>query len=708
MPIRTVGTIGIGLLRSFIIAPVSKNWDFSQRSLLQRMNEFSILLKQSFSHFVANMQSCFNARPWLVPVLSLFSLLALQACTGGPTAPARSAAPAGAPVATSAATTGPKTIALPAGLFDKKQLPVAPAATVAKPAAPVATPPAISAPVVLYASDSTQSYFGKTGVDGKVNIRVWETFLRKYKIPFQTISTADQLDRAQSRVMVLPSAIVLTDREKQAVAAFRAKGGSILSTWLSGVRNESGDWGGFSFMETTLDVKVVGNTEKDADDNFMIVHGDSPITHHVLAGQRVWFDRIKDFFPLRLAGKNTAANIMDWSRKYSLDKPSSVITFDERRQSSGKWSRSVAFGYAEPLWLASDPKLLEAIAHNAITWLLRQPSAYTSAWPYPYSSGFVMAVEAAEIASDVDLDFAKQLEGLGARGSYFILSENAAKSADVLKKLAARGHELAYFGDKYEGFKDQPAATQAKRFDAMRSDVKAAGIPVAIDAGFSAPTDSYDKTTEKLLREGPFGHYIAFMDATDTRLPMIVRAEQPGGKSTVILPRTQIGPEQAIEDDDPDLGLQTYMEELNLSLQMGGLSVIRIPNQTLLSKEQLAKVFDQLKSKRDKTWMSTSGKVAEWWREKSRVSARLESHTRGPLLIVTVTGAGPLKQPATVLVNLPETGGSMKLEPADADEETPNVVKVDAWRTAVIIDGLTPGEYCWYVQFDSSPLVSQK
>jgi hypothetical protein len=50
----------------------------------------------------------------------------------------------------------------------------------------------------------------------------------------------------------------------------------------------------------------------------------------------------------------------------------------------------------------------------------------------------------------------------------------------------------------------------------------------------------------------------------------------------------------------------------------------------------------------------------------------------------------------------------MKLEPADADEETPAVVKVDAWRTAVIIDGLTPGEYCWYVQFDASAPALQK
>jgi hypothetical protein len=671
------------------------------------MNEFSVLFKQSFSHFVVKMQSCFKVPTRLVAVLSLFSLCALHGCTSAPTVLPRPAAPTGTS-GTTDTVAGPKSIALPAGLFDKKQPSAAPSPAIAKVAPASTNSSAISAPVLLFASASTQSYLGKIGVDGKLNIRVWETFLRKYKIPFQTISTSDQIDRAQSRVIVLPSAIVLTDREKQAIATFRNKGGSVLSTWLSGVRNENGDWSGFSFMESTLDVKVIGNTEKDPDDNFMIVHGDNPITHHVPAGQRVWFERLKDWYPLRLAGTNTAANIMDWSRKFSLNKPSSVITFDERKQSSGKWSRSVVFGYPELLWLASDPKMLEAIAHNAITWLLRQPAVYTAAWPHPYRSGFVMAVETTDIDSEADEDFAKQLESVGARGTYYILGEYAVKSADVLKKLVARGHELAYFGDKYEGFKDQPAATQAKRFDAMRSDIKAAGIPIAIDAGFVAPTDSYDKTTEQLLREGPFGHYIAFMNATDTKLPLIIKPEQAGGKSTVVFPRTQNGPEQAIEEGDPEEGLQSYLAELDLSLQMASLAVIRIPTQTLLSTEEQAKIFDQLKSKRERTWLTTSGKVADWWRERSRVSARLESHTRGPLLIVTITGSGPLKQPATVLVNLPETGGSMQLVPADADEDTPKVAKVDAWRNAVIVDGLTPGEYCWYVQFDTSSQASVK
>jgi hypothetical protein len=119
-----------------------------------------------------------------------------------------------------------------------------------------------------------------------------------------------------------------------------------------------------------------------------------------------------------------------------------------------------------------------------------------------------------------------------------------------------------------------------------------------------------------------------------------------------------------------------------------------------LTRERLAKFFDRLKTNNNRMWLSTSAVVADWWRERSRVNARLEPHVRGPLLIVTVTGTQPLKQAATILVNLPQTGGAMRLEAADADDGTPEVRKVDAWRSAVVIDGLSPGEYCWYVRFD--------
>ncbi len=558
-------------------------------------------------------------------------------------------------------------------------------------------------PVVwLFSSPSTQAQLLKTGVDGGISARVWENFLRKYKIPFNRISNAETLSRMDSGVLLLPSVVVLSDAEKLAIANFRAQGGSVLATWLNGVRNEAGDWVGFDFMQKTLGVRVAGNTEDAEDDNFMIVYGDNPITNHLPAGTRVWLDRIKDLLPLRLSAQYHAAEIMDWSRTFSPEKTTGVIAFEERKVSNGTTSRAVVLGYTEQLWLSADPKLIEAIAHNALSWLFRQPQAYVAAWPFPRRAGFVMAVEAAEELAEVDLDFAKKLEGVGARGTHYILGQSSAKSASITRDIQARGHEIAYFGDKFEGFKDQSLATQAKRFDAMRKMVSDAGIKVNARASFSAPMDSYDKVTQQLLLEQGFDNYIAFMDASDGRLPIFAKTETDVRKSTIILPRTQKGPEESIEEGDPDEGLQKFLDEVDLVTRMGGLVISRIPAQTILTPEQQQTVFSYLQTKKDNLWMTSSRNIAQWWRDRARISARLEPTEKGLQLKVTVLGALSPKDPIAIWINLPYAGALLRLESPTINNPLPATGVVDAWRTAVILEELVPGEYEWNVYFDNT------
>ena len=600
---------------------------------------------------------------------------------------------------------------VPAGIFGKLTTDTTPppAPSTEATAASAVLSATLSSPftveVLLYASPTTHNYFAKGGIDANVNIQQWEIFLRKYKIPFQIVASVDKLEKAQPRVLLLPSSVALSEREKQAVANFRAKGGGVLASWLTGVRGERGEWQGFGFMENTLDVKVLGNTEADENDNFMMPHGDSPVTHSLPAGMRIWLERPKDWYSLRLSGRYPTAQIMDWSRTFVLAKPTSTIVFDERPQPSGQLSRSVVLGYPERLWLSADPKLLEAIAHNSLMWLLRRPDAYLSAWPYPYKSAFVLAVDSADAILDIDVAFAESFEEIGGRATYYILSDNAAKSANNLKKISARGHEINYHGDSFAGFKDQSSAVQGGRLDAMVKGLKSAGVEVAEDAGFHAPMESYDKNTEKLLKERAFGHYIAFMDSTEARLPFLTQGQvgvDQLAKSVVVLPRTQNGPEDSMEEGDAEVGLKTFLSELNLSEQMGGLSVARVSNQSSLTAAQSGEIFKYLKARGDQMWLATSGQVADWWRERARVTARLESGLTAPQLTVTVKSGPPLKQAATVLINLPESGNTVRLVARGSYEKSPKVVHVDAWRAAVVLNGLAAGEYQWFVYFNST------
>jgi hypothetical protein len=558
-------------------------------------------------------------------------------------------------------------------------------------------------PVVwLFSSSASQAYLQKTGVDAAAITRVWDQFLRKYKVPVVRIASAEDLEQIGTGVLLLPSAVILSDREKVAIANFRAKGGSVLASWQNGVRKESGEWLGYDFMEKTLSVSVAGTTEDAPDDNFMIAHGDNPVTHHLPAGTRVWLERIKGLPTLRLNAPHYAANIMDWARTFTPKVPTGVIAFDERSEGVNKSSRVVVLGYPEQAWLSADPKQLEAIAHNALSWLFRQPESYVAAWPFPHRAGLVMAVEAVEEVADIELDFAQKLEDVGGRATYYALTSNMAKSAPVLRKLQARGHEIGYLGDKFEGFKDQPAETQSKRLDAMRKSSTEAGLQIAERAGFNPPLESYDKVSEQLLRERGYDSYIAFMDASDARLPQLAQPYADVRRATVILPRTQPGPEDAMSEGDPDEGLQKFLEELDLSIQMGGLALVRIPTQTIMSPAQVTKMFDHLRTQRGKAWMSTSAKVAQWWRDRSRISASVESSEKGAMLRVRVVGALSPKEPVAVWVNLPQARARLRLESPLVDNPLPQVSRIDDWRSAIVLQELEPGEYEWYLHFDET------
>jgi hypothetical protein len=595
------------------------------------------------------------------------------------------------------------------GLVAAFQLTLVTAGAVAAERAPVVPAAPMIQRVQIYASPTTRARLTATGMDASESVRTWEVFLRKYKIPYQSVVSVEQLEKLQPGVLLLPSAIALTEREKQAVIDFRAKGGGVLSTWMTGVQNEAGESRGYSFMQDALDVKVVGNTEEQANDIWLIPHGDNPVTHNLPAGLRIWLDRVKPWYPLRLVGAHPAANIMNWGRTVVPEKPSTTITFDERIQPTGRLSRSVVFGYPERLWVSADPKMLEAIAHNTLMWLLRQPDVYVTAWPHPYSSAFVLAVDSVDPVAEVDLNFARQFEDTGGRATYYVLSEVAQESAEILKKIQARGHEVAFHGDRFKGFTDQSTAEQAKRLDTMQRELKAAGVDIAVNPGFHAPMEQYDKTTEKLLKERSFGHYVSSMDASETGLPFFA----PGGagieKSAnrlVVLPRTLGGPED--EDRNETKRIKEFLNELGLVNQMAGLAVVRIPNQSALGEAELGEFFGHLKTLSNGMWMATGGQVSEWWRERDRVSVNLESNALAPLLKVTISGDKPLRQAVTVWVNLPESRAAVRLVSRNGYAKLPKVVRIDDWRNAVVLDGFAAGEYQWYLYFDKSAVDSGK
>lgn len=368
------------------------------------------------------------------------------------------------------------------------------------PPAELATLTGIS--VWLYVSQASQAQLMTLGTDPTTSMRIWENYLGANKISYARISGAADLNRVTpSGLLLLPSTVVLSESEQKAVFQWRNRGGSVLSTWLTASHSETGVPLGDAFMREVLDVQVVGDTQGEKEDTYMIVHGDSPVSHRLEAGTRVWLERVPQQLPVRLVGQQEAAQIMSWSRTNNSQKPSGLLAFNERKMPSGLYSRTVTLGYPEQNWLRSDPKQLNAVHEGILSWLWRRPQAYLGAWPYPYQSGFLIAVQAAEPVMEVDVPFAKAISELGGHATYYVLGQNADRALAGIKQVAALGHDIAYLSDTFDGFKDQPEAIQSERLDTMQKQLSDATVEVSSPAGFSAPMDAYDKTTMRLLIE---------------------------------------------------------------------------------------------------------------------------------------------------------------------------------------------------------------
>jgi hypothetical protein len=583
-----------------------------------------------------------------------------------------------------------------------------PATAVASVSATASVPVAKSPPlpanslVMVYASPTTEAAAARKGNSVLPYAQQWQRFLRRYRIAGGITSDVTRIERMDAPVLVLPGASQLTAREMAAITAFRAGGGSVLATGETGVQDENGQVLGYGFMEKALGVGVAGTTEKDTNDTFLIPYGTSPVAHSLPAGQRLWLERAKDAYPLRLTGGHPAALIMDWSRSTLSTKPSTVIAFEERH--TGKESsRAVVFGFSEKLWTSADPRAIESLAHNALFWLLRMPTASVAAWPHPYTSATFIAIDAADPLIEADLALPEAIAGPQARASYYFLSETASESSVLINRLRQTGHDVGVMGERFEGFKDQAAPVVEKRLHSAITAMQGAGISLDPGYGVHPVMESMDATTIAVMREHHTGYAIGGPEFSEARLPYFAAEKDLHSPSAmVVLPRTLTSPEDAIGEGDPKAGMEMFLRELELSHASGSLSIIRLLGQSMLDDAQMRTIRTAISAHGNRTWIATGRNVADWWRIRSQISASFDTTVTPPRLVVTLSRAMPSIRSPAVWVTLPQTGAKLTLSGGQG-EPLPKVAAVDEWRAAILLDGLTPGTYQWQLGFSRPP-----
>ena len=543
--------------------------------------------------------------------------------------------------------------------------------------------------VVLYASPTTARASAKAGEEQAQLIDYWKTFLRTGKRAFRVVDTPQALAAAGTRLVIVPSASTLNEREQQTLIEHQQRGGSLLVTGPLGSRPQTGSGQDWSLMHRLFNTQVSAETMPEkSEERFLVTSGDGPITHNLPAGTRLWLGGGTQTV-LHFAGANPAGWIQDWPRSPNGKAPS--LAYGDTQ--GARW---VLFGFSEQAWDTKSPQL-QALLAGTLDWLQGRPQAYVAAWPNNHRAAYLTEMDT-EAEFDNAINLIALLDPLKIPATFYTLTSVAVDSPATVK-LLADGHEIGYHADVHDGFKGQPAELQLQRMENMRKLLFKVHPEATLKAtGFRAPYELYDATTERSMECVGLGYHVADPSRTDHRLPILT------GANLVVLPRTQRDDMNLIQGATPPAEIAAALKgDLDVLVAQGGLGVLSVHTQRFAKgsplQQAMGPFLKTLADQRTKVWLATGQDIAQWWRERSKLTVRLTPAANREEIELGYTGKSPLKG-ATVIVLQPHAA-KLVLTPARAGLPQPRILPLDAYRSAVVFDALPGGSYTYQVEFQS-------
>lgn len=555
-------------------------------------------------------------------------------------------------------------------------------------------------PVYLYASPITAAFFSANGASYDALKARWREYLRTfYGKDYREVSRANLLAGLKPGVLVLGSAVLLDEQERKAIRTFTDAGGSLLATWGTGARDGRGHWAGYGFVEELLQMKVTGKVD-EADQRFLNTFGDHPLTWAVSGGQRIFMGEVAET-PLRVDSPHLAARYFDWQRFPTPKKTNGAIAYLEKGG-----SRRVYFGFPESSWEYDARLELPKMFDSVIAWLRHQPMIFKAAWPDESLSAQLLEMDTEDKYPNA-LNFARELDAANIRGTFYSLTGIALKHRDVVKKLSEK-HEIAYHAELHVGFKGKALEAQQARLDTMVSEMKDIVGSRALSkvSGFRAPTESWDETTEKLLRKLGIRHHVADPASSEARVPTFSKSEP--GLSTedaiVMLPRTQM-------DDLNYQGMKLSLEKASELIMLdfdylneaGALGVLSVHSQNYATDGLMAKLtppyVKRLQQHRDTVWAASGEELEAWWRIRERVVHEPFKSTLANFSF-DVRAPGNVKGVKFFVTHPAVDGAPKSVKASSPDAPQPELKRIDAYRSALVFkQELKAGHYAYSLEF---------
>jgi hypothetical protein len=223
--------------------------------------------------------------------------------------------------------------------------------------------------------------------------------------------------------------------------------------------------------------------------------------------------------------------------------------------------------------------------------------------------------------------------------------------------------------------------------------------------GFRAPTEGYDKITEKLLQNRGVRYHVADPNSTEARLPFFDKIEGVDNADTiVVLPRTQRDDINLSKQEiSVDQTAQALIEDLRYTLDMGALGLLSVHSQNYGDRANLTQAMPtfltELKKHRDKLWLASSTQVAQWWRERDRFKVSSQLVGKRLEFDVTIQGDRPLEG-ASLTLMLPQKAMKANIQGIKTGMPEVKIERIDDYRLSIQFGKLEPGNYAYQATFE--------
>lgn len=510
-------------------------------------------------------------------------------------------------------------------------------------------------------------------------VRQWEIALTEAGIPFRVIADDDLLPEIAntSNVLVLPSAVCLSDGQRKAIQALAKAGVGIVASGALGARDATCVWRGWEFLTTVAGVR---NPEAApvTQGASAVFRGGQYFSEGVPAGYRI------ELPPQELVFGTVRSPDIYRSEGRLLpvgNKPPEEVALASHGTYQG--TRLVWMGFKETLTEGSEKYQRAALNQymaNSVRWVGRQPIATFGNWPN-HSRAAVMLAETVD-TPEAALPAARILQQERVTGTFLLPSSKVAGASAALRRLKESG-EIASSGDTTEAFAEQDVSNQTARLVKARS--KLEQLAAAPIFGFDPPQQVWDAATVDALRNAGYFYYLDRAEyhravpqlmiskvETNRFLPPrqveVARISAAGTTDVEMIARyRRPGP----------LGLdlaEGFVRDFRLTEFVDGLYTLSFRGDLLGAAENTQILRSVVKTmKGDRAWIASGEQLTAWWSQREKV--KLESQMISPTRIrIAITNRSNRAMPnPSVYIHLPRRPKMVRLIPLTLGRMTPRL-----------------------------------